>query len=101
MSESSSGTAVIVPHPDGSDTEEDTEERRWRLAEQRGNDIRRARAPPCPKEVGRECFFKVIVVSACSATCLCCTIGMISCCPQSGLWHVQATALHRSCTAIL
>lgn len=64
MSVTSAGTAVMVGHP-GSDEEEDTAERRWRLAEQRGNDIRRARAPPCPKAVGPDCFLKVIVVSPC------------------------------------
>ncbi|KAL0048569.1 hypothetical protein WJX82_006030 [Trebouxia sp. C0006] len=37
-------------------------QQQWRLAEQRGNDIRRARAPPCPKAVGPDCFLKVIVV---------------------------------------
>ena len=63
MSEDSSGTAVIVGHP-CSDEEEDSAERRWRRAEQRGNDIRRARAPPCPKAVGTECFLKAIVVSS-------------------------------------
>ena len=63
MSVTSAGTAVMVGHP-GSDEEEDTAERRWRLAEQRGNDIRRARAPPCPKAVGTDCFLKVIVVSS-------------------------------------
>ena len=62
MSVTSAGTAVMVGHP-GSDEEEDTAERRWRLAEQRGNDIRRARAPPCPKAIGPDCFLKVIVVS--------------------------------------
>ncbi|KAL0043126.1 hypothetical protein WJX79_009877 [Trebouxia sp. C0005] len=61
MSVASAGTAVMVGHP-GSDEEEDTAERRWRLAEQRGNDIRRARAPPCPKAIGPDCFLKVIVV---------------------------------------
>lgn len=72
MSVTSAGTAVMVGHP-GSDEEEDTAERRWRLAEQRVNDIRRARAPPCPKAIGPDCFLKVIVVSssaswsACSA----------------------------------
>lgn len=63
MSVASAGTAVMVGHP-GSDEEEDTAERRWRLAEQRGNDIRRARAPPCPKAIGPDCFLKVIVVSS-------------------------------------
>ena len=62
MSETSAGTAVMVGHPD--DEEEDTAERRWRLAEQRGNDIRRARAPPCPVAIGTDCFLKVIVVSS-------------------------------------
>ncbi|DBA76352.1 TPA: hypothetical protein ACH3X1_010063 [Trebouxia sp. C0004] len=61
MSVTSAGTAVMVGHL-GSDEEEDTAERRWRLAEQRGDDIRRARAPPCPKAVGTDCFLKVIVV---------------------------------------
>lgn len=60
MSEQSSGTAVMVGHP--CSDEEDTAERRWRLAEQRGNDIRRASAPPCPKAVGTEGYLKVIVV---------------------------------------
>jgi len=63
MSVTSAGTAVMVGHP-GSDEEEDTAERRWRLAEQRGNDIRRARAPPCPVAIGTDCFLKVIVVSS-------------------------------------
>ncbi len=69
MSESSSGTAVMVTHP--CSDEEDTAERRWRLAEKRGNDIRRARAPPCPKGVGTDCFLKVIVVS-CFLACKTC-----------------------------
>ena len=61
MSEGSSGTAVMVGHP--CSDEEDTAERRWRRAEQRGNDIRRASAPPCPRAVGTEGYLKVIVVS--------------------------------------
>lgn len=61
MSEESSGTAVMVGHP--CSDEEDTAERRWRLAEQRGNDIRRASAPPCPKAVGAAGYLKFIVVS--------------------------------------
>lgn len=63
MSEQSSGTAVMVGHP--CSDEEDTAERRWRLAEQRGNDIRRASAPPCPKAVGTKGYLKVIVVRRC------------------------------------
>lgn len=61
MSEESSGTAVMVGHP--CSDEEDSAERRWRQAEQRGNDIRRASAPPCPRAVGTEGYLKVIVVS--------------------------------------
>ena len=61
MSEGSSGTAVMVGHP--CSDEEDTAERRWRRAEQRGNDIRRASAPPCPRAVGTEGYLKVLVVS--------------------------------------
>lgn len=63
MSEQSSGTAVMVGHP--CSDEEDTAERRWRLAEQRGNDIRRASAPPCPKAMGTEGYLKVVVVRRC------------------------------------
>ena len=63
MSEQSSGTAVMVGHP--CSDEEDTAERRWRLAEQRGNDIRCASAPPCPKAGGTEGYLKVIVVRRC------------------------------------
>lgn len=61
MSEESSGTAVMVGHP--CSDEEDSAERRWRQAEQRGNDIRRASAPPCPRAMGTEGYLKVIVVS--------------------------------------
>ena len=61
MSEESSGTAIMVGHP--CSDEEDSAERRWRRAEQRGNDIRRASAPPCPRAVGMEGYLKVIVVS--------------------------------------
>ncbi|KAL3141918.1 hypothetical protein ABBQ32_004572 [Trebouxia sp. C0010 RCD-2024] len=60
MSEESSGTAVMVGHP--CSDEEDSAERRWRQAEQRGNDIRRASAPPCPRAMGTEGYLKVIVV---------------------------------------
>lgn len=63
MSEQSSGTAVMVGHP--CSDEEDTAERRWRLAEQRGNDIRRASAPPCPKAMGTEGYLKIVVVRCC------------------------------------
>ena len=60
MSESSTDTHIVVPHP-GSD-EEDSAERRWRLAEQRGNDIRRARSVPSPRFQGTSSFLNVIVV---------------------------------------
>lgn len=60
MSESSTDTHIIVPHP-GSD-EEDSAERRWRLAEQRGNDIRRARSVLSPRFQGTTTYLKVIVV---------------------------------------
>lgn len=63
MSEQSSGTAVMVGHP--CSDEEDTAERRWRLAERRGNDIRRASALPCPKAVGTKGYLKLIVVRHC------------------------------------
>lgn len=60
MSETSTDTHIVVPHP-GSD-EEDSAERRWRLAEQRGNDIRRARSVPSPRFQGTSSFLNVIVV---------------------------------------
>jgi len=96
MSVTSAGTAVMVGHP-GSDEEEDTAERRWRLAEQRGNDIRRARAPPCPKAIGPDCFLKVIVVSssvslsACYALILHFILLCICTVFQEHKWHHLAT----------
>ena len=60
MSETSTDTHIIVQHPDSD--EEDSAERRWRLAEQRGNDIRRARSVPSPKFQGTSTYLKIIVV---------------------------------------
>lgn len=65
MSETSTDTHIVVPHP-GSD-EEDSAERRWRLAEQRGNDIRRARSVPSPRFQGTSSFLNVIVVCFCNS----------------------------------
>lgn len=58
MSEASSDSHIIVTHPD----EEDSAERRWRLAEQRGNDIRRAQSVPSPRVQGTSSYLKVMVV---------------------------------------
>lgn len=59
MSESSTDTHIVVPRPGN---EEDSAERRWRLAEQRGIDIRRASSVLSPRFQGTTSYLKVIVV---------------------------------------
>ena len=68
MSVGSSDTGVMVDEHACTD-EEDTAERRWRRAEQRGNDIRRASTSIRPRAAGLEGYLKVIVVSP--PSCLC------------------------------
>lgn len=63
MSESSTDTHIVVPRPGN---EEDSAERRWRLAEQRGIDIRRASSVLSPRFQGTTTYLKVIVVCICA-----------------------------------